>query len=130
MRKMSNKAKAEGYDALKRERDVLAAYAWHVVNGHVAIREVIDRGTPGYTDDDSTYLYLLYGAFRADGGIIVEVLLHSCQSNYVRSVRYFDDWFAEVKAIPYGIGISTEVHIVADRLQAARSRLYEAKRSA
>lgn len=118
MRKMSKAAKAEGYDKLSTERDLLAVFAWHTVNHHVP------DATEVVLDGESTYLFQLYGSMRANGGILAVTFQHPGQANSV-DVYNFDDWLRVVAKMPFGIGINTDVKIAAERLSVKRHNIFE-----
>ena len=121
--KMSKAAKAEAYGALEVERDLWAQLAWHTINGHApdAI-QVVEH-------DGYTYEYRLYGAERANGGILVSVFHSPGQSASVEvfQVFYFDDWLATMNKWPFG-DFYTEVKIAGDKLRMAREKLYATER--
>lgn len=117
MRKMSKAAKAEAYDALKREREVYAELAWLTFNEHKP------DAVESFIRDDSEYEFRLYGATRAHGGIVVCVFRHPGQTNGIDAI-YFDDWILYTNSLPYGCGNSTEIKIATERLRVERNALY------
>lgn len=120
MPKMSKAAKAEAYGALEVERDLWAQLAWHNVNGHAPdAMQVVEH-------DGDTYEYRLYGAQRANGGILVTVFRSPGQSASLEVFR-FDDWLNTMNKWPFG-NFYTEVKISADKLRIEREKLYAKER--
>jgi hypothetical protein len=125
MGKMSKAAKADAYDALEADRDLLREVMWHVFNGNVpdAVESVVEP------DDGGWYEFRLYGVRRARGGVLVQLFHHGGQSSHV-DVKTFDDALRWAKDLPFGVGINTEVKIVFERLEAARRRNLDQQREA
>jgi hypothetical protein len=120
MRKMSKAAKAEAYDAVKTELSLYQEYAWHLVNNEPA------DASENIVDSVFTYgcrtEFLLYGAFRASGGVIA-IIQHDGHSNSL-TLESFDNWLIKCNALPYGIDHITAIKIVAERMAITRRKLF------
>jgi hypothetical protein len=96
MRKMSKAAKAEAYDALDRERALLAEFAYFMVNADTLPPDA------RHTDDESNCVteYRLYGVDRSHGGLLAIIVDERGLHRSVR-VHDFEEWLRDVKAMSH-----------------------------
>lgn len=108
----TKKHKLEHYDALKRERDAYAEYAWHIVN-----RKDSDASDfiPGDRTACEVTEFHVYGAARSHGGIVATIHRYDGQSASL-SVDYFDAWAERIRALGYATDHTSALQYVRERL--------------
>lgn len=111
---------------VKAERDA----AQRTANLYLTAVNLISREQPTVTETvklgDDYYVLEVYGADRADGGVLVHTFQHPGQADSV-SVDYFDSWRADVRSRVGHSAECTAFAIAADRLTLA---IQEAQRRA
>ena len=130
MRPMSKKAKADAYDGVKADRDVLQELAHILVGGEevTAIR-VIDQCSELYDkhahiEEGEVHEYRLYRATWGHGGIVMYA--HHLKGQRPSVTAYmFERWIEQVGEFPHGIGLGTEIKIVCEHFQRARREAYD-----
>lgn len=124
MPKLSKKAKAEAYDALDRQCSIYRHYAHLLANGESPqAEETIQRiDEDGYED---VYSYQLYDCLQSWGGLLVIVSNIAGNRRKWVDVHVFDDYDAEARAMPLGIGMNTDIRNAVDRLRAARRAIFD-----
>ena len=118
MRGMSKAAKAEAYDALRKDRDAAQEIATALLTG-----EEPDATAHICEDVDGEYEFRLYRCLRAHAGIVVEIYRH-CDQKASISIRHCDDFLATINRLPYQ-GFFTDLKIAADTLRRARAEIYQ-----
>lgn len=120
---LTKKEKAERFDEVQAERDVLSLALAHVARGDAfAFEETLT-----FTDG-ATYRVRLYAPTRAHGGIVV-CFSHggtADASTYV-TADYFEAWYSRVQgARPYGGHESVYMTAdMADRIRRVRDAAFE-----